>query len=380
MLSSTISRMKIIILFALAGLSLVQERSCYVTSGSKLTNAQCVEFTANNAPDFSVNLGILKCTLEGKIPQNEEKFRAATKELLLMLKSGGCDMSGILDIQKDQTLESALTAAGKTLEDVAPKLLKVFGSQISKNLKPLLELLEYAGCIVEVGDGTNRIWVKNPDPEHQNAVTINNVVQLLGSQISKNLKPLLELLEYAGCIVEVGDGTNRIWVKNPDPEHQNALPINDVVQLLGSQISKNLKPLLELLEYAGCIVEVGDGTNRIWVKNPDPEHQNALPINDVVQLLSNVSPMTDNLEASVSTGSQISISVKQLLALLEDAGCIVAVGDGTNRIWVKNPDPEHQNALPINDVVQLLKNIGCMKDDAANNDVAMGPWTWKVEE
>ncbi|XP_071985215.1 ranaspumin-like isoform X3 [Engystomops pustulosus] len=117
--------MKIIILFALAGLSLAVERSCYDTSGSKPTNAQCVESAVNHAPAFTVNPAIFMCSYKGKMTRNEEKFTAATKELILILEWAGCALDVILKIREDQTLKEASAAAGKTLEDVARELFEL---------------------------------------------------------------------------------------------------------------------------------------------------------------------------------------------------------------------------------------------------------------
>ncbi|XP_071983360.1 uncharacterized protein [Engystomops pustulosus] len=131
--------MKIIILFALAGLSLAVERSCYVTSGSRPTDAECVEIALNNVPAFTIHLAIFLGTYQGKITRNEEKFRAATKELILILKSVCCNLEAVLDIPVGQTFEEALAAARKTLEDVARELFELLDTlQLSDGATDLL--------------------------------------------------------------------------------------------------------------------------------------------------------------------------------------------------------------------------------------------------
>ncbi|XP_071985214.1 ranaspumin-like isoform X2 [Engystomops pustulosus] len=164
------------------------ERSCYDTSGSKPTNAQCVESAVNHAPAFTVNPAIFMCSYKGKMTRNEEKFTAATKELILILEWAGCALDVILKIREDQTLKEASAAAGKTLEDVARELFELLDTlhlsegatqilcaladdallstcmakALTNNVSPLLDILKAFLC---EGD--------------RNAVTAKDVVQLL---------------------------------------------------------------------------------------------------------------------------------------------------------------------------------------------------------
>ncbi|KAG8547820.1 hypothetical protein GDO81_027401 [Engystomops pustulosus] len=178
--------MKIIILFALAGLSLAVERSCCVTSGCKPTNVQCLEFAVNNDLDFTVNLASFMCCYQGKITRNEEKFRAAMKELIIILKRFGCAaVDEILDINEDQTLEDALAAAGKTLEDVARELFELLDTlHLSEGATQIL-------CALADHALLSTCRAKAPKKD----------------QISSEIKDLLQILRNAGCFGDDALGT-----------------------------------------------------------------------------------------------------------------------------------------------------------------------------
>ncbi|XP_071983412.1 uncharacterized protein [Engystomops pustulosus] len=115
------STMRIITVFALAGLSLAQEWRADI-SGSTPSHYHCLQSAVNNAPNFAENVAMFMCSYKGKIPHKEESFKASLKESILMLKCYGCSVETILDIHKDQTLEDALTAANKTLDEVVPQM------------------------------------------------------------------------------------------------------------------------------------------------------------------------------------------------------------------------------------------------------------------
>ncbi|XP_071983284.1 uncharacterized protein [Engystomops pustulosus] len=162
--------MKIIILFALAGLSLAVGKSCYAPG--RQTNAQCLEFAVNNDPDFSVNLASFMCHTNGRITRNAEKHNSLIEKLLLTLKCAGCALDVIPNIREDQTLENALTTAGKTLEDVARELLEFLdGLKLSEGSKKLL-------CALN-DDALLSTFSAKALTGDRNAVTAKDVVQLL---------------------------------------------------------------------------------------------------------------------------------------------------------------------------------------------------------
>ncbi|XP_071983283.1 uncharacterized protein [Engystomops pustulosus] len=177
--------MKIIILFALAGLSLAVGKSCYAPG--RQTNAQCLEFAVNNDPDFSVNLASFMCHTNGRITRNAEKHNSLIEKLLLTLKCAGCALDVIPNIREDQTL-NALTTAGKTLEDVARELLEFLdGLKLSEGSKKLLCALNDDALLSTF---SAKALTKNlsPMPHNtkalicegdRNAVTAKDVVQLL---------------------------------------------------------------------------------------------------------------------------------------------------------------------------------------------------------
>ncbi|XP_071983920.1 uncharacterized protein [Engystomops pustulosus] len=115
------STMRIITVFALAGLSLAQEW-CVDISGSTPSHYHCLQTAVKNAPNFAENFAMFMCSYKGKIPHKEESFKASLKEIILILKCCGCSVETIFDIHKDQTLEDALTAANKTLDEVVPQM------------------------------------------------------------------------------------------------------------------------------------------------------------------------------------------------------------------------------------------------------------------
>ncbi|XP_071983362.1 ranaspumin-like isoform X2 [Engystomops pustulosus] len=193
--------MKIIILFALAGLSLAVERSCCVTSGCKPTNVQCLEFVVNHAPDFTVNLASFMCCYQGKITRYADNYNSFIKEILLTLKFSCCAVDEILDINEDQTLEEALAAAGKTLEDVARELFEFLDTlHLSEGATQIL-------CALADHALTSTCRAKAPKKKISSSADNSRAFISKKDQISSEIKDLLQILRNAGCFGDDALGT-----------------------------------------------------------------------------------------------------------------------------------------------------------------------------
>ncbi|XP_071983285.1 uncharacterized protein [Engystomops pustulosus] len=189
--------MKIIILFALAGLSLAVGKSCYAPG--RQTNAQCLEFAVNNDPDFSVNLASFMCHTNGRITRNAEKHNSLIEKLLLTLKCAGCALDVIPNIREDQTLDGLKLSEGSkkllcALNDDA--LLSTFSAKaLTKNLSPMPHNTKALICEGDRNAVTAKDVVqllKNGDSFVDDAVGTDIAVEELATNLGKGLEGLLQ--------------------------------------------------------------------------------------------------------------------------------------------------------------------------------------------
>ncbi|XP_071983286.1 uncharacterized protein [Engystomops pustulosus] len=180
--------MKIIILFALAGLSLAVGKSCYAPG--RQTNAQCLEFAVNNDPDFSVNLASFMCHTNGRITRNAEKHNSLIEKLLLTLKCAGCALDVIPNIREDQTLDGLKLSEGSkkllcALNDDA--LLSTFsakaltGDRNAVTAKDVVQLLKNGDSFVDDAVGTD--------------IAVEELATNLGKGLEGLLQKVLDLLQ-----------------------------------------------------------------------------------------------------------------------------------------------------------------------------------------
>ncbi|XP_071984329.1 ranaspumin-like [Engystomops pustulosus] len=181
-----------------------------------------------HAPAFTVNLAIFVCSYKGKITRNEEKFRAATKELILILKCSGCALDVILNIHEDQTLEEALAAAGKTLEDVARELFELLDTlKLSEGATQILCALAddalLSTCLAKA-------LTKNVSPLPDNL----KAFICKGDRNAVTAKDVVQLLKNAACFGDDALGTGDT--------------VEELVTKLGESLEGLVQKVLDLLQ------------------------------------------------------------------------------------------------------------------------------------
>ncbi|XP_071983374.1 uncharacterized protein [Engystomops pustulosus] len=189
--------MKIIILFALAGLSLAHEW-CYSTSGITLLNSQCLEFARNHAPYFSENLAIFLCEYDNKLAHSQDYYKNATKKLTIMLKCSGCNLDVFRFIDEELSLEEILTNAGKTLEELLHILFHLLdGLELSKGETDLLcKLADHSS----ISSHLRAALKKDPSPLSDKLMASISE----GDRVAITTESILKVLENIGWL-DAGD-------------------------------------------------------------------------------------------------------------------------------------------------------------------------------
>ncbi|XP_071983373.1 ranaspumin-like isoform X2 [Engystomops pustulosus] len=205
--------MKIIILFALAGLSLAHEW-CYSTSGITLLNSQCLEFARNHAPYFSENLAIFLCEYDNKLAHSQDYYKNATKKLTIMLKCSGCNLDVFRFIDEELSLEEILTNAGKTLEELLHILFHLLdGLELSKGETDLLcKLADHSS----ISSHLRAALKKDPSPLSDKlmaSISEGDRVAITTESILKVLENLTKHvgLSLAGLLETVMDGLMEVF-------------------------------------------------------------------------------------------------------------------------------------------------------------------------